>query len=517
MVKLAENTPGAIFEWMMEPEPDHSVHFAFFSAKLPELLGVTHEELNANGAAVFKHIPQEDAVMAKAVIFRAADRMANFEFRHRVNHPVKGPRWVLVSANPTPQANGSIPWYGNTIDITDQMEAERRAAEVAEQLSIAHGRLSSVAEIAPVGLCEYLWLGPNDVRFTYTSAKYEDLIGYSREEIAELQGRVIRRIHEDDQAQYIDELNEASRYMVQRQKRFRIHHPTRGLRWLSTVATPRKSEDGIVVWTGALIDVTADVEREAKLKQLHETAEAMRAENERHALHDGLTGLPNRRYYDRMLMDRLSRAERGEAQDCALIRLDLDHFKYVNDTLGHEAGDLVLVCVAEILRSHLRASDFAAHYQRDGNCRFQKAHNVVVAGYSIETPRLLLNSAGPEHPDGLANSSGTVGRFLMVHLNDAVWTTFDEEIRWYKGPPSMACSENFNYFDDVPGGGFARDFDGGYGFMSQGPLPGDFATTLVTSTGLIGEPLVEKMMLYNRMAGLKMVGETIRAPNSYDR
>ena len=61
------------------------------------------------------------------------------------------------------------------------------------------------------------------------------------------------------------------------------------------------------------------------------------------------------------------------------------------------------------------------HYFREGRWRFQKARNVVVAGYAIETPRLLLNSATDRFPDGLANSSGLVGRNLMVQSNQAVW------------------------------------------------------------------------------------------------
>jgi choline dehydrogenase-like flavoprotein len=144
------------------------------------------------------------------------------------------------------------------------------------------------------------------------------------------------------------------------------------------------------------------------------------------------------------------------------------------------------------------------HYHRDGAWRFQKAANVVVAGYSIETPRLLLNSASPQHPDGLGNSSGTVGKYLMVHSNDAVWGTFDREIRWYKGPPSMAVCEHWNYADDAPD----KDFHGGYAFMSQGPLPADFAGALVANHGMFGMKLRERMAEYNRTAGLKMVGET---------
>src|ERR1700761_17870 len=59
------------------------------------------------------------------------------------------------------------------------------------------------------------------------------------------------------------------------------------------------------------------------------------------------------------------------------------------------------------------------HYQREGRWRFQRAKNVVVAGYAIETPRLLLNSATDRFPDGLANSSGLVGRYLTVQANQA--------------------------------------------------------------------------------------------------
>jgi hypothetical protein len=65
----------------------------------------------------------------------------------------------------------------------------------------------------------------------------------------------------------------------------------------------------------------------------------------------------------------------------------------------------------------------------------------VVAGYAIETPRLLLNSATSRFPDGLANRSGLVGKNLMVQSNQAVWGLMDEEIRSNKGPPSLAVTE----------------------------------------------------------------------------
>ena len=72
---------------------------------------------------------------------------------------------------------------------------------------------------------------------------------------------------------------------------------------------------------------------------------------------------------------------------------------------------------------------------------------MVVAGYAIETPRLLLNSSSSRFPDGLANSSGLVGKNLMAQSNQAVWGVSKDEIRWYKGPPSLAITEHWNYED----------------------------------------------------------------------
>ena len=115
----------------------------------------------------------------------------------------------------------------------------------------------------------------------------------------------------------------------------------------------------------------------------------------------------------------------------------------------------------------------------------------MVAGYAIETPRLLLNSATDRFPDGLANSSGLVGKNLMVQSNQAVWGIMDEEIRWYKGPPSLALTEHWNYTDE------GKDFFGGYCYMSQGPLPQPGPTTQSGARGLWGRRLIGEMENYN--------------------
>jgi choline dehydrogenase-like flavoprotein len=146
------------------------------------------------------------------------------------------------------------------------------------------------------------------------------------------------------------------------------------------------------------------------------------------------------------------------------------------------------------------------HYRRNEQWRFQRARNVVVSGYAIETPRLLLNSACDRFPQGLANSSGLVGTHLTTHAGPGVWARFDEEVRWYKGPPNMAVCEHWNYTDD------GKDFHGGYAFMSQGPLPRAWAQLLVTERHRWGMALRREMIDYNHMAGFVAVAETEPRP-----
>ena len=164
---------------------------------------------------------------------------------------------------------------------------------------------------------------------------------------------------------------------------------------------------------------------------------------------------------------------------------------------GAEIRDLAMVGKVEVDRDD-RAT--GVHYQRDGRWHFQRARNIVVAGYAIETPRLLFLSATDRFKDGLANSSGLVGRNLMTQPNQALFGKMKEEIRWNKAPPSLTITEHWNYDD-------RKDFHGGYCWMAQGPLPIEWMKVQTGSRGLWGDKLRLAMQDYNYQVGLKMVGE----------
>jgi len=125
--------------------------------------------------------------------------------------------------------------------------------------------------------------------------------------------------------------------------------------WISLSLSPLENDLGEAY---GFVAISNDI---SAARKNHEALIAAKKEIEHQALHDALTGLPNRRALDKKLQ------ERAQIPDCetTLVRIDLDHFKYVNDTMGHEAGDYVLTVVAEILRSETRPADLAARVGGD--------------------------------------------------------------------------------------------------------------------------------------------------------
>lgn len=133
----------------------------------------------------------------------------------------------------------------------------------------------------------------------------------------------------------------------------------------------------------------------------------------------------------------------------------------------------------------------------------QRAKAVVVAGYAIETPRILLNSKSSQFPDGLANSSGLVGKNLMAQAGPVVWGRFPGMIRQYKAPPACAITEQFYETDP------SNDFVRGYALQTVAPLPIAMAHLLVDEDGAYGEELMEKMRDYNHYACIGVLGEIL--------
>lgn len=146
------------------------------------------------------------------------------------------------------------------------------------------------------------------------------------------------------------------------------------------------------------------------------------------------------------------------------------------------------------------------YFDRDGREQRQRARVVAVAGNSIETPRLLLLSASAKFPDGLANSSGQVGRNYMRHMTGSVYAVFKEPVHMYRGTTMAGIVR------DEEGHDPKRGFVGGYEMetLSLG-LP--FMAAFL-NPGAWGTDFTWFMDRYANMAGMWLVGEDMpRATN----
>ncbi len=143
------------------------------------------------------------------------------------------------------------------------------------------------------------------------------------------------------------------------------------------------------------------------------------------------------------------------------------------------------------------------YFDPEGRQVEQRAKVVIVSGYAIETPRLLLNSACPGFEHGLANSSGTLGKYLMVQIGNVVLGRFPDLVRMYKAPPANALTEEF--YETDPKRGFAR----GFAIQTVGPLPIAFAKQMMVAKGAWGWGMRRVMMDYNHWAALGVLGEIL--------
>lgn len=155
------------------------------------------------------------------------------------------------------------------------------------------------------------------------------------------------------------------------QSEFRVLPGDGAVRHVRAIGGVFEGEDDDSKILGVNWDVSADVALNEDLKRAKSLTEARNAELEaakarieHNALHDSLTGLPNRRYLDETLQREAERCTANN-ENLALLHIDLDRFKQINDTLGHAAGDAMLVHASKVLLGNVRRSDFVARVGGD--------------------------------------------------------------------------------------------------------------------------------------------------------
>jgi choline dehydrogenase-like flavoprotein len=180
---------------------------------------------------------------------------------------------------------------------------------------------------------------------------------------------------------------------------------------------------------------------------------------------------------------------------------------HIPDAIEHavEVREHCMVTAVEMDDSSGRVT--GVRYVHEGREHLQRADAVAIAGYSIETPRLLLNSTSRRFPHGLANGNDQVGRCVMVQGAPQVAGRFPDEMRMYKMPPPEISSEQFYETDERRG--FAR----GFSIQTVGPLPIEWAQH-VLGHGHWGEALREYVRDYNHWYTLGVLSELLPLPEN---
>ena len=185
----------------------------------------------------------------------------------------------------------------------------------------------------------------------YVSPQVTDLLGIAPAEWLEDPYCWRRHVHEDDIDRVWQEYEDAYRTHVPLNHEYRMVHEDGSIKWVMEQAFPINDGDG-EPWLiqGVIFDITERKRAEEEIAFL--------------AYHDKLTGLPNRALFEEMLESALARARRFDL-GVGVLFLDLDNFKLVNDSLGHHAGDQLLIQLAQRLRVCTRETDLVARLSGD--------------------------------------------------------------------------------------------------------------------------------------------------------
>jgi diguanylate cyclase (GGDEF)-like protein/PAS domain S-box-containing protein len=335
----------------------------YVSPQVMDILGYTPEECTSTPDLWLRtlHPDDREAVLAEDLRTNESEEPFVMEYRRFA----KDGRLVWIRDEATLVRNDEgkpLYWLGVQIDITERKQAETRLGAAEQRFRTLVDQIPAVTYIDPVDDPE---------TSLYTSPQIEKMLGYTPEEWRE-DKLWPKCLHPDDRERILaaDERFEAGGEEPFSEE-YRLLAKDGSVVWVREEAVLLRDEAGEpLYWQGVFYDLT---ERKALEERL-----------EHRALHDYLTDLPNRQLFVDRLRKALDRTRRKRGRQVAVLFMDLDEFKIINDSLGHEAGDALLKLVAQRLRRCLRPEDSLARFGGD---------EFVVLIEDIEGPEVAVRVA----------------------------------------------------------------------------------------------------------------------------
>ncbi|MFJ4344050.1 diguanylate cyclase [Pseudomonas sp. NPDC089401] len=321
---------------------------------------VLPEELNQRSHALSlrygREIPGGQAMFAETIQERGAEPGEWTLMRKDGSHLLAN---MLVTAVLDEQGL----WVGYLAICIDVTERRR----VHEALEMRDRLLEKLSAEVPGGIYQYRLDADGHSCFPYASQGLFDIYEVDLQVLREDATAVFERIHPDDLERVRRSVRYSAEHLTPWREEYRVNLPRAGARWVRGEATPEVGEHGCTLWHGYLTDISDMKGVEEELRALSVT--------------DALTGIHNRRYFQERLKVELDRAQRDD-QDLAVIMLDIDHFKRINDRFGHAVGDHVLRSLCQRIGNRLRRTDV---FCRLGGEEFM----VLCPGSNAEQARML--------------------------------------------------------------------------------------------------------------------------------
>lgn len=310
-----------------------------FSKQFPELFGINEDsKYTPSHKRLLQYVYKEDQKIVSHTFQDALKNKTGYKIEYRIPNENGSFRYVFEKADIVLDANGYIEGLIGFIQDITHDKTTARAIEKEKQLSL----LEAHPEVG-------IWTLDSQSRFTSESTKgLEHLTGYTTEELQkEIPWKSI--IHPHDLENF-ETSREALKSGEITRREYRIIHKDGTVRWVQDYAVPVLDQRGkLVQVNGITSDVTLQKELEKQIKYLSE--------------YDPLTKLPNRHlFYE--TVESLTSEYANSKQKFAIMLLNIDRFKYVNDTLGFEIGDELLVRIAQRFSKELELHDVLA--RQDG-------------------------------------------------------------------------------------------------------------------------------------------------------